>query len=221
MKSILLLVLILLSCSEKNKKASLKGTKGIDVSHFDGEVDFNYVVRDSIDFVYIKSSEGIDFIDPEFRKNWAGAKKAGLPAGVYHFYDPKVDPAEQARFFSGLVKDIVKEMKLAPVLDVEVLGDKSPEELQRDILTCLELIHKELGLKPTLYSFRVFINENLQSKELTNYKLWVAEYEKMDTLIVEPWVNWSVWQYSEKGKVNGIKGDVDLNDMKENMLIKD
>ncbi|MCI1696568.1 glycoside hydrolase family 25 protein [Aneurinibacillus aneurinilyticus] len=198
--------------------------KGIDISHWNGVIDFNAVKKDGIDFVYIKATEGIDFTDPMFQHNVKGAREEGIYIGAYHYANPSSpfdtsEPYKEAEFFVNIMKIYMPDFgDIMPVLDLE-------EPTQPGILTPDQLVSwtwifhdrvKELTNRQVmLYTGTWFIQQNDDfGYKLSDLPLWIAEYEKYG--ITQPsdcggWDEWLVWQYSEDGKVNGISGKVDLN----------
>ena len=106
---------------------------GLDVSHYQGTVDWASVLRQGYRFAFIKATEGTTWTDPEFSANWAGAKGAGLLRGAYHYYEPGDDPGQQADFFLNTVwphggQPLLAPGDLPPVLDIETTGSQSAAE---------------------------------------------------------------------------------------------
>src|SRR5689334_1580650 len=88
--------------------------QGIDVSHYQGVIDWNQVAEAGTAFVFIKATEGTSYVDPQFQDNWSGAKAAGLLRGAYHFFQPGEDPQQQAEYFLSVVQTVPGD--LPPVL---------------------------------------------------------------------------------------------------------
>ena len=182
--------------------------KGIDISHYQGAVNWAKVTQ-NIEFVFIKATEGGTYIDPKFMANWAGAQTVGLPVGAYHFFDPGQDAGLQAKHFCELL-DRVTGRRLPPMLDVETTGDVSQAMLTLRIQTWLSAVEKHTGQKPLLYTYSSFATVQRLAKKFSAYKLWIAQYGATTPNLCG-WPSWEFWQYSSKGKVPGITGNVDLD----------
>lgn len=194
---------------------------GIDVSHFQGVVDWNAVAAQGIAFAFAKATEGTGWTDARFAGNWDGMKEGGIIRGAYHFFRPATPAADQAAHFVGIVKSI-EAGDLPPVLDVEEATTKTGHSEWDDVrvdqrvsvvLTWLQEVEQLLGRKPILYTRRGFVENILGDPgPLTNYPLWVAHYTTAAIPAVpEGWTGWTFWQYSQSGHVGGIETDVDLD----------
>lgn len=190
-------------------KKDLKGGNfaGIDVSHFQGDVNWEKVKEDGTKFVFIKATDGLDFIDPMLKINLKGVETVELPFTTYHFYEPKDDPIEQAKHYLSTIKK--SGQKLRPVLDVEITAEMKPDKLRRGVKRWLKYVEKALGCRPIFYTYTEFWNKYLK-EEFTEYPLWLADYSKKITL-PKGVKSWSIWQHSQRGEVDGIDGYVDLN----------
>lgn len=182
--------------------------RGIDVSHHQGDIDWYRVAADDVAFVYIKASEGGDFRDSAFERNWHGARDAGLAWGAYHFFNLCRPGAEQAdNFLDALPKG---ETQLAPVLDLELDGNcalRPPvEEVLADISTFVTRVEQATGQAVILYAPEEFHRPYLKGQGL-NRRLWVRSIWRSPSYVDD----WSLWQYHQRGDVAGIDGDVDLN----------
>ena len=124
-------------------------TRGIDVSKFQGKINWTKVAKDeSVKFVYIKATEGTSIQDPYYKTNIAKAKKAGLLVGSYHLYSSKTTAYQQMANFRKMVKK--SEQDLVPVLDIE--GHHSGRLYMERVDKLLELMEKEYGVKPMIYT---------------------------------------------------------------------
>ena len=180
---------------------------GIDVSVWT-KVKWARLDRTFVAFAFIKATEGTDKLDPDFEKNWSGAKSANIIRGAYHFFRPNQEAAAQATHFIQHVR--LEAGDLPPVLDIEnVVGAKVPADLARRIRIWLELIEQMTGRKSIIYTSPNFWNEHL-TDEFGEYPLWLANYETPSpTAIPKGWKTWTFWQYSEQATVVGIDGKVD------------
>ena len=185
---------------------------GIDVSKHQHDINWKQVesmkVRGAkLSFAFIKASEGATRPDDSFRKNWAAVGQTRLLRGAYHFFRPVKDPKIQARLFIGQVK--LKVGDLPPVVDVENANRQSTISICQNLQKFLDLLEDEYHVKPIIYSNLSFYTRHLQGK-FTKYPVWIAYYLE-DPFELPDDRNWSFWQYSESGNVNGIKGKVDFN----------
>ena len=190
---------------------------GIDVSHFQGTVDWA-LAKSQIDFAYIKCSEGQSAVDSMFMINAINANKSGVPIGYYHFAtlnseDVLNDARNEANFFVQNVKK-VPAPNLPLVLDIEL----NKANLDKDeVLSWINTFFRELevfGYKDSvLYSYTPFLNANLpRTHNLGNTRLWLAAYvNKQTPLLPNGWKDYWLWQYSAKGTIAGVKTSVDLN----------
>ena len=185
---------------------------GIDVSHFQKQIDWEQVQRGGIAFAFIKATEGSTLADFLFARNWSEAKVAGVLRGAYHFFRPQVNPLAQAQFFLRRLKSDPGE--LPPVLDVEVLtGDTTPGMIIQAAHQWMETVEAELGKKPILYTGSAFWRSTLKnSNAFLDHPLWVAHYTlRPNPQVPKPWQQWTFWQFSQQGRMAGIEGNVDLD----------
>lgn len=180
---------------------------GLDVSEYQGAIDWEAV--DSLEgrpirFVFVRATCGRDRKDAQFEANWKGAKK--FIRGVYHYYRPDENSLEQARKFIATVA--LQPSDLPPVLDIEqVPENQSMEQLKVGLQKWLDAVEKHYQRKPIIYSGQRYYEDFLK-KEFSGYTFWVANYNFFaETLQPE----WLFWQFSEKGRVEGIPEKVDVN----------
>jgi lysozyme len=180
--------------------------KGIDVSKYQGDVDWKKVKQDGIAYCFIKASQGIKITDPKFDQNKDNASEAGIAWSAYHFFVTSRGGAEQAHHFLKSVGTKTWDAPLPPVVDIERFDGGSKEDLVRELKIFLETIELQWNVRPILYSGEHFYNANLK-EDFKIYRVWIARYRS-----AEPdFKDWSFWQYSDKGKVAGIEGPVDMN----------
>lgn len=183
---------------------------GIDVSKYQGNIDWNKVSEDShIQFVYIKASEGSGNFDSKYNKNIREARNAGIKVGSYHFFIGRKSAKDQFDNFNRHVSKYNQD--LIPVVDVEEAGNRyiSRAQLQRNLQEYMELVKREYGKYPILYSQYGFYNKML-APEFNKYYIFIARYGAQKP-VLKGNGNYNIWQYSEKGRIKGIKGTVDLN----------
>ena len=180
--------------------------RGIDVSSHNGMMNFDAVVADGIEFIFIKATEGKTFRDENFKMNYSKAHRAGLKIGAYHFFRFDVDGVSQAHNLCDMIEN--KELDLGVVIDVEESGNPkgiSDEEITREVLQMAEYL-KLRGVKISLYSNKDGYYKYFDNSDLRNYPLWICSFSQNPIN-----ADWVFWQYNHRGKVKGIKTDVDLN----------
>ncbi len=192
---------------------------GIDVSNFQGIVDYSKVKASGIDIVYIKASQGDSIVDKFFRTNYDNAKANGLKVGFYHFMTArsKEQAIREAEFFSSVIANTIPDCKLA--MDFESFGNLSVKEINDISLAFLqkveELTKKELIVYSNAYNARATFGIEIASR----YPLWIAEYGPE---VPSSNVNWNYWegfQFTDEGRVNGIDGFVDRDKFSIDVLL--
>ncbi|MEM0999631.1 MAG: glycoside hydrolase family 25 protein [Bacteroidota bacterium] len=181
---------------------------GIDVSHYQGKINWNKVEKAGVQFAFIKATEGKSIVDPRFARNWKQARKHNILRGAYHFYRPSVHSEEQARLFLSKVQ--VKPGDLPPVLDLEVTDGRSPAIIRKGVRNWMRIVEKETGVRPILYTMPRFADDYL-GDALGEYPLWVASLRRRKPQVPRAWKHWTFWQFTHHGRVKGISGDVDRN----------
>jgi lysozyme len=185
---------------------------GIDISHHNGDIDWEQTKEAAdqkvkLNFVFIKASEGTSITDKQFKRNWEAAKKQGFVRGAYHYYIPWRDPESQIKIFTRNVK--LAEGDLAPVLDIEENSLRPDKKIIEDIGTWLKLAENYYGIRPIIYTNQSFYNKFIKGN-YEDYPLWIADYSKTE-LKIYPTESLEFWQYSKKGNLDGIEGEVDFN----------
>jgi lysozyme len=192
---------------------------GIDVSVYQRNIDWKEVKNmkignDSLNFVFIKATEGTTYKDKAFAYNWEQAEKVGMLKGAYHYFKPDKDGKKQAEHFIKIAK--LKKGDLPPVLDIEELGEEnSLSELKKELKIFLNTLEKKYKVKPIIYSSRNFFDAHL-GKDFTDYPLWVAQYKNISPPKLKTHT-WTFWQHSAEAQINGIDVPVDLNVFKGEM----
>ena len=180
---------------------------GVDVSHFQGTVDWRAVAEGGVRFAFIKATDGVDDVDPRFAENWAGAKNAGILRGAYHFFRPALDAQQQAAHFGRHVtKD---DMALPPALDIEVTDGLAASAMQAGIRTWLATVQAAFGCTPIVYTDPSFWREHVAA-DFSSYPLWLACYAEKPE-VPSTWPALTFWQHTDRGDVRGISGQVDLD----------
>jgi len=182
---------------------------GLDVSHYQGEIKWNEIERIKgefpLDFVFLRSTTGVDD-DTRFVANWKKAKDAGFLCGAYHYYRPDENSLKQAENFIKTVK--LGKGDLPPVLDIEkISGKQTLDSLKSGLKRWLITIENHYGVKPIIYSGESFYTDFLK-EEFEGYNLWIANYSFFEDKIRDEWL---FWQFTDKGAIKGIDGNVDVN----------
>lgn len=194
--------------------------RGIDISEFQGEIDFEEVRRSGIEAVYIRVGAG-EYTDEYFAENYERAKAAGLKIGFYHYVTARsVDEGRrQARFFASLAAGREPDMRLA--MDFEYFGSLSVSQINAiseaylDELTALT--KREAVIYSDLSNARNIFSRALAEK----YLLWAAQYGADEPSANGKWREWVGFQYTDEGRVGGIYGNVDRNIFTEGIFLSD
>ncbi|SEO94864.1 glycoside hydrolase family 25 protein [Mucilaginibacter sp. AW1-7] len=200
---------------------------GIDVSSYQGKINWQKVKQMNEDgvhikFAFIKATEGVLMTDPYFQRNWREAPKAGLICGAYHFFLPQKSGLWQAKFMLQTVK--IEKGDLPMVVDVERLYRTTPEKMRTQLKLFIHQIETKTGVKPIIYTNLSFYRDYLQGY-FDEYPLWIAHYYQPQ-LNVSSNTNWQFWQHSDRAHINGINERVDMSIFKgdttafENLLVK-
>jgi lysozyme len=188
--------------------------QGIDISKYQGDIDWDRVRAAGVRFAYLKVSEGGDHVDHTFYDNWEAARRAGVPRGAYHFMYWCRLASEQAVWFTQAVPQ--DKTQLPPVLDLEWNGHSKtcPKKIPREdalekIRLMLDIMELHTGKKPIIYTDITFHKDVLEG-QFNNHSYWLRSVaaEPHERYRHRPWL---FWQYTATGRVPGIKGDVDRN----------
>jgi GH25 family lysozyme M1 (1,4-beta-N-acetylmuramidase) len=195
---------------------------GIDVSYWQSGIDWPKVRATGQRFVFVKTTEGDFYKDPTFDDNWLGAKSAGLLRGAYHFFRANADGKKQAKKFIDYIKSTGDDGDLPPVLDLETHDGQKNDKIIARAKEWLDEVENTFGKRPIIYSGQYFLQDYFSEagggppKWAKDYPLWLAQYpnnysDGQQPSLPRGWFKWTFWQYSEKGKVNGVNDKVDLN----------
>lgn len=179
--------------------------KGIDVSHWNGTVDWKKVTADGVKFVFLKASEGTSFVDKTFKTNAVNARANGIHVGAYHYakFGSVAEAKAEVQHFLKTVAGVNLTYPL--VLDLEENKKKASKSVLTDAaIAFLDAIEKA-GYFAMIYAGKHFFETALDEKRLKPYALWIARYNSFLGRDA------GIWQYTETGRVNGISGNVDMN----------
>ena len=181
---------------------------GIDISKHNGHINWDELKKQNLDFVFMKATEGKTRLDPRYQENLRGAKKIKVRVGAYHFFKFNRDGADQARNFLSKVN--IYNLDFAPILDVEESGNftnrNNPQLVTKEIRDFIKYVEARSSRKVIIYTngneYNKFIKNNFNSNPV-----WICSLDE------EPPIDrvWRFWQYAHRGKIDGIKGWVDLN----------
>lgn len=184
--------------------------KGFDVSHHQGDIQWQSISPQEFKFVYLKATEGGDFKDRKFQDNWLKAREQGFLVGAYHFYRLCRDGQIQAQNFIETVPK--KTDSLPPVIDLEYdstcINTYTREQLLKEIQVMHDQLYQHYGLQPIFYTSKAFYNIVLVD-EFKKTPLWIREYQGQPELKGNP--KWTFWQHTSQGQIKGIPTLVDLN----------
>lgn len=193
------------------------GVMGIDVSKWNGNIDWEAVKNSGVAYVIIRcgyrgSSQGSLIEDPKFEQNIKGATNAGIKVGVY-FFTQAIDESEAIYEASYVLEQVENYRITLPIfLDVEASGgrgDKIDKATRTAVCKafCKTIEDADKGYKAGIYANKTWLTQKINASELENYKIWLAQYAAEPTYTGK----YDMWQYTESGKISGISGNVDLN----------
>jgi len=188
--------------------------RGVDVSSYQGEIDWQTLAAQDIDFAFIKATEGSTFVDRNFDRNFGQAQQTDLSVGAYHFFSYDSTGSTQAENFISHVTPF--EGMLPPVIDLEFYGDKEKNPPDRALVdselhTMIDILTEYYGMSPVIYATE------------KSYKLYLeGDYEKCDiwirNVISKPRISdnrpWTFWQFTNRSRMAGYSGEekyIDIN----------
>ena len=188
--------------------------RGVDVSYYQGEIDWQILAEENIAFAFIKATEGSSHIDTKFRENWEQAGETGLKRGAYHFFSFESSGKTQAEHFISVVPKTAGD--ISPVIDIEFYGDRfynrpDAAETRRELQILLDTLEAHYGVKPVIYatesSYSAYIRGHFDA-----YPLWIRNVYFSPNMGMPG--KWTFWQYDSEAKLNGYSGEeehIDLN----------
>lgn len=184
---------------------------GPDVSHYQGKISWPAVKTAGVGFAIAKATEGLRYVDTTFKTNWAGMASAGISVrGAYHFGHPKDDAVAQAHHFVATVGTLRKGDFV--VLDIEVSDKVTASKVAVWSSLFVKTLGELLGLPKSrvwVYTGAWFWNPQAGgSSTVGSHPLWVSGYVPSNPPVPKGWTSWTMWQYTDKGKIPGINGCV-------------
>jgi len=201
-------VLILNYPSESNYPV-----RGVDVSNYQGEIDWVKLADQNIDFAFIKATEGSKYKDKQFQTNWDGVRRTTLIIGAYHFFSFDSSGITQAENYIASVP--LTQGMLPPVVDIEFYGDKEknvPDKVKtaKELTLLLDRLYEHYGVKPIIYATLKSYNIYIKG-EFSEYPLWIRNVYYSPQLDLRK--KWTFWQYTDKAILEGYKGAEKYIDM--------
>ena len=193
---------------------------GIDVSHHQGKIEWEKVKKwknKKLDFVYIKATEGATYIDETYKTNIKEAKENDFLVGSYHYFRTTSSIENQ---FQNFIKTIDKsEQDLIPLIDVEEKTNWTNKEFHKNFKAFLNMVENYFGQKPMIYTVNSFYNLNLSGK-YKEYHFLIGRYGENAPNMRDK-TSWTIWQFSQTGKVEGIPKYVDIDVLNNKYNLQD
>jgi len=217
--TIFIIVLIILSVLILNGKIILNNPqklgysiKGVDVSEYQGNIDWDMLSKQDIQFAFIKATEGSSYVDPYFEQNFSNAKDTNLRIGAYHFFSFESSGETQANNFINTVP--IVENSLPNVIDVELYGDfkSNPLDVQSvntELSTMIFKLEEHYGTKPIIYTTNKAYNLYIKNY-FNDYSIW---FRNVYTSNIQDVYNLDFWQYTNRDTLDGYNGDEKFIDM--------
>lgn len=176
---------------------------GVDVSRYQGTIDWNVLASQDVTFAFIKATEGSSHQDPCFAYNWREAQNSGVYVGAYHFFSFESSGETQAQNYIETVGSL--NGALPPVIDIEFYGDyynepASKKDTRKILDDLLDKLESHYGVKPIIYTTARAYYSYILGGSYGDYPLWMRD------TYMEPIVRWKFWQYSDQGVLEGYDG---------------
>lgn len=192
---------------------------GIDVSKYQGTIDWDKAADDEqVGFAYIKATEGQSLVDNQYLRNTQECKRLKIPFGVYHFFSTKVSPEDQLNNFLSNVRLVDND--LIPIVDVEIKGRRTSDELRDALAIFCEQLTKACGVRPIIYTSYNFYHSYLMGGRFDQYKIMIARYHPDEPMLKDGRQH-VLWQFTSSGRVDGIHGRVDISRYGDGFSLKD
>ena len=181
---------------------------GIDISKHQGSINWEELKKNQkIKFIYIKATEGSDYVDPRYHENIRNARKHGFKVGSYHFLSTR--SAATTQFYNFIRTAKREDQDLLPVIDVEKIGSWSSQQLRDSVKVFADLIEDYYGCKPLIYTSEKFFTKHL-GRVFADYPLFIAKYSASQPNIGYKWI---LWQFADNGLFKSVKGNGGKVDM--------
>ncbi len=209
----LLISMPILSVLVWNPSQNRYPVRGVDVSRYQGQIDWNVLASNDISFAFIKATEGSSHVDSCFSYNYEEARKTSLRIGAYHFFSYDSEGQTQADNYIAVVEKT--DDMLPPVIDLEFYGDKeqnppAQDQVRQELTVMLDRLEEYYGMKPIIYatekSYKLYLADAYQE-----YDIWIRNIFTSPRLSDHK--EWTFWQYTNRGRLEGYKGDEKYIDM--------
>ena len=188
--------------------------RGVDVSYYQGDIDWKVLADENIDFAFIKATEGSGHIDTKFEENWEQSGKTDLKRGAYHFFSFESRGEAQAEHFISVVSK--EEGMLSPVVDIEFYGNRfynkpDVEETRAELQSLLDVLEAYYGVKPLIYATESSYSTYIRGA-FDEYPLWIRNVYFSPNMGMPG--KWTFWQYDSEARLRGYSGEekyIDLN----------
>jgi GH25 family lysozyme M1 (1,4-beta-N-acetylmuramidase) len=187
--------------------------QGVDVSDYQGTIDWTKVKGSGVDFAIIRVSDGTQYPDSKFASYWPAAKAAGLVRGTYQYFEPDEDVIAQADLLLQ-TEGTLDAGDLPPTLDVETTGTnpaRTPQEMAAEVKQWVDYVGAATGKTPMIYVGQYFWMDQVGGADQHANPLWEAQWGVTCPTVPAPWTAFTFWQYSATGTVPGITGQMDLD----------
>ena len=183
------------------------GLRGVDISSYQGEVDMKSLANQGIRFVYMKATEGANHVDEKFAANWKNIANTNMAAGAYHFFSFESSGEKQADKYIETVGAL--DGRLIPAVDVEMYGKFVENPPEKDAVTkqlkiFMAVLEDKYKVKPLIYAQKDVYDKYLR-EDFGDYPVWVRNV--YFPVYLEFGGDWAIWQYKDRGELEGYKGD--------------
>ena len=188
--------------------------RGIDVSYYQGTIDWPAVAATDIRFAVVRLSDGVGTRDSQFVRNWQESRRAGLIRGFYQYFRASAGGAAQAQLAVDRLAEAggFQNSDLPPVLDIETLDGRTAAQVAAEATIWVDAMREATGKEPIIYTGAYFWDDNGLPDSLNTQPLWTANYTTNPCpWTSDSWDRWTLWQYTDSGTVSGIAGPVDLD----------
>jgi len=184
---------------------------GIDVSRFQGTINWQQVKGHGVKYAWVQVSRYLDDIDAQFEANWAGTKANGILRGAYQRFHPGESVSGQAQIMLDKIGTL-EPNDLPPMLDVEDADGLSKTQVAAAVQQWMDIVEPAVGVKPFIYTGYYFWKDSVASGAFADHPLWIANYSAQCPLIPDAWNRWTIHQYSSTNHIPGITANsVDEN----------
>ncbi len=186
-------------------------TQGVDVSKWQGTINWTKVLAGDVHFVIARVSDGT-YLDVQFDSYWKALESAGVVRGAYQFFEPATDPIVQADILLSKMGPM-KPGVLPPTLDVEAAGGKTPAQVEAAVKQWIDYVSAKLGVTPIIYTGAWFWDPSVASSAQSKLPLWTSNYcSNCCAKVPTAWTDWLIWQWGDTGTVAGISGACDMDE---------